>query len=64
MNIGTAIKDAGRIPASIWATSVSVCPKLPKTMYMPNPAAAISGIIIGKPSSRRTTITAKIVSAM
>ena len=64
MNIGTAISDAGRMPASICWTMVSICPIPPNIVKNPMKAPTMSGIIIGKPRSRRTIIAMKIVAAM
>jgi hypothetical protein len=54
MNIGTAISEAGRMPAIICCTMVSSCPKPPNIQIEADEGAAISGIIIGKPSSSST----------
>ena len=64
MNIGTAISEAGRMPAMSCWTSVSICPKPPKSVTNPTLAAAISGIIMGNPSSSRTIIRENRPSAI
>ncbi len=64
MNIGTAISEAGWMPASICCTIVSSCPKPPKRKKKPMNAPQISGIIIGNPSSSRPIMTEKMVTAM
>ena len=64
MNIGTAISEAGRMPATICCTPVSSCPKSPKISRKPVRLPASSGIIIGKPSSSSTIITENTVRAI
>ena len=64
MNIGTAISDAGRIPASICCTIVSSCPNPPNSVKNPTNAAAINGIIIGNPARSSATMSRKMDSAM
>ena len=56
MNIGTAIRLAGRMPARICWTIVSSWPKPPNSARNPISAPVSSGIIIGKPISKRAII--------
>ena len=64
MNIGTAISEAGRMPASICWTMVSVWPSPPNIVTNPTKAPTMSGIIIGKPSSSSTIMIEKMVGAI
>ncbi len=64
MNIGTAISDAGRIPARICCTIVSAWDSPPNMARNPTDAPTISGIIIGKPSKSSTIIVSMMVAAM
>ncbi len=61
MNIGTAISEAGRMPAIICWIRVSIWPRPLNIMKKPITAAVISGIIIGKPSSSSPIMVVTII---
>ena len=64
MNIGTAIKEAGRMPAKNCWTMKSILSMPPKDTKKPMNAPTMSGIIMGKPKSKRTIIVSIMPAAI